>query len=101
MRVLDAERVRLNGGSLRQSPEIVAVEKLNADFAPAFRVVAAVHHSRLNAPRSIALRKHERSACFHRMAAHERRAMQTYRNRPGFFFPGASGIFAAENYRNG
>ena len=39
---------RLNARGLRQTPEIIAVEQLDADLAPALRVVAAVNDATLD-----------------------------------------------------
>src|SRR5580704_17261337 len=90
----------MNTRRLRQTPEIVPIQQFSANFAPTFRIIAAVNHPRLHSVRSIPPREHQRSARLHRMAAHKRGAMLAHRNRPRLFFPRATGILAAKENRH-
>ena len=81
---------------LRGIPEVFAVEELDTDLAAAFGIKAAVNHAGFCAAAAVAAAEDDRAAFLDRMVADQAGAVAADGERPGFLFPGAAGIFAAE-----
>src|SRR5215472_9137055 len=67
---------------LGKAPEIVAVEQLDANFAPAFGIVTAIDDTGLHSVGAIPPAENERATSLNRMTADERCAVLANRNCP-------------------
>jgi len=82
-------------------PEVVAAEEFDPDLAAAFGIEAAIDDAGFGAAAAVAAAKDDCAAFFDRVMTDQAGAVAAHGERPGLFFPGAAGIFAAEPDGNG